>query len=193
MRERTPSDVKSKESKMRDQNTSNKDGKSRVSNYKPGEEVLYKSPTSILTKWLPAKIIKRISPLVYSIKIESGNTRLAHGFQLKPKITRKTGYYIPHTIPHEPSKHENTALEFSDEEENIGWETPPPFRFSLRASSSNEMGSRPRNERDPEISTPFHSRNEAPESVPRQSTPQREPYKSRLRPRALLRAPNRFT
>lgn len=66
--------------------TSGKDGK--VKSYKPGDDVLYKSPKSPLPKWLPVKIVKRVSTLVYLIKIVSGNIRLAHGFQLKPIIIR---------------------------------------------------------------------------------------------------------
>lgn len=91
--------------------------------YKAGEEVLYKSPKASIPKWLNARIVKRISPYVYLIQLVPGNLRTAHGAQLKPK--RKTTLFTGQRINNEKRIIQDNIP--SDEEEVIGWETPPSF------------------------------------------------------------------
>lgn len=102
-----------------------------IERYKPNELVFYKaSPLS--PKWVYAKIVKRISAYVYRIKLAHGNTRSAHGSQLKP-IKRKNTFSF-HFIPGRDS----------------------PDKTTIEPSTSNE------------------------------------PISSRLRPRHLLKDPNRY-
>lgn len=198
----------------RSQLTYNGDGKSgehrKVTHYKPGDKIFYKSPKSTLPNWISARIVKRLSPLVYLIKIENGNTRLAHGFQIKPKIERNLKYFVPNSkclpeskkppirfsLPgarsaeHPSQRRSPTRIVprripadiLSDEEVNIGWETPPPFRFSLPGTRSAEHPSSHRRSPTSDI----------PGSLP-QSSPPSQTFTSRsLRPRHLIRRPRRL-
>lgn len=63
--------------------------------YIKGEHVWYKTNNPHLAKWIPAKIINKLSPLVYNIQLNGGNIRKAHLCQLKDKIERQyPKYYV---------------------------------------------------------------------------------------------------
>lgn len=74
--------------------TSNAKDKNPVSqSYVKGDRVWYRTNSTKLVKWIPAKILGKLSSLVYNIQLERGNIRKAHLCQLKKNIVRSYPNY----------------------------------------------------------------------------------------------------